>query len=537
MVALYRPGPMEHIPRFIRSKYGQEAVRYPHPALKDILEETYGIIVYQDQVLLIVQALAGYSLGHADIFRKAMGKKIPEVMQKEKKNFLNGAKEKGISEDQANEIFALIEPFAGYAFNKAHAVSYAMIAYQTAYIKANYPVEYMTALMNTYAANTDKIRSAIAECRRINISVLHPDINRSFSEFVIEKSDGKEAIRFGLTSIKNVGSSAIDSIVSARKEGDFKSIEDFCRRTDLHNVNKKVLESLIKAGAFDNLASRGGLLQVINQLVSLSQREQQLKESGQASMFDLWGSTAPVPLPDLAIGNIDAPLKEKLEWERDLLGIYFSEHPFASVASKLSNSTTALCGHINEELVGETVVTAGVVNSIRQLYTKDKRPFIIANLEDLEGNIEVTVWSEIYEQTKQLWQEGEILLLEGRVKMRDDRVTLNCLKVRQYDVENEILPDNSPNKAEVKSEVQISLKQRVTIVMKEDHYEERETVELLNRVMDILNQYPGENIARLVILNSEHTVNMELPPIRYCTELAKKISLILGNDCIKIEIV
>jgi DNA polymerase-3 subunit alpha len=218
MVALYRPGPMEHIPRFIKSKYGLEPVHYPHPALKDILEETYGIIVYQDQVLLIVQALAGYSLGQADIFRKAMGKKIPEVMQKERANFLNGARAKGISPELASEIFALIEPFAGYAFNKAHAVSYAMIAYQTAYIKANYPVEYMTALMNTYAGNADKIRTAIAECRRLNIPVLPPNINRSHEEFTIEELDGKTAIRFGLASIKNVGYNAIQSLLSSRQQ-------------------------------------------------------------------------------------------------------------------------------------------------------------------------------------------------------------------------------------------------------------------------------------------------------------------------------
>ena len=447
MVALYRPGPMEHIPRFIKSKYGLEPMHYPHPALKDILEETYGIIVYQDQVLLIVQALAGYSLGQADIFRKAMGKKIPEVMQKERNNFLNGARAKGISEELANEIFALIEPFAGYAFNKAHAVSYAMIAYQTAYIKANYPVEYMTALMNTYAGNADKIRSAIAECRRLNIPVLSPNINRSHEEFTIEKLDSKMAIRFGLTSIKNVGSAAIQSLLSSRQqEGDFKSIDDFCRRADLHNVNRKVLESLIKAGAFDTLAPRGALLIAVPQIISLSQREQQLKSSGQSSMFDLWGTNVTTPLPSLEIGSSDAPLKEKLEWERELLGVYFSEHPFASVASKLSNATTALCGQINEERVGETVVIAGVVTSIRQLYTKDKRPFLITTMEDLDGNIEVTVWSDTYEQSKHLWQEGEILLVEGKVRLRDDRVTLNCQRVRLYQ------DDGEPQQPEIKGE-------------------------------------------------------------------------------------
>jgi DNA polymerase-3 subunit alpha len=532
MVALYRPGPMEHIPRFIRSKYGLEAVRYSHPALKDILEETYGIIVYQDQVLLIVQALAGYSLGQADVFRKAMGKKIPEVMQKERNNFINGAKANGISEEVANEIFALIEPFAGYAFNKAHAVSYAMIAYETAYIKANFPVEYMTALMNTYAGNVDKIRSAIAECRRINIPVLPPDINRSNSEFIIEKQNCKMAIRFSLTSIKNVGSAAIEAVISIRSQkGDFKSIEDFCRRADLHNVNRKVLESLIKAGAFDCLAPRGSLLQVINQLISLSQREQQLKESGQASMFDLWGSSVTTPLPTLALDNLDAPLKEKLEWERALLGVYFSEHPFAAIASKISSATTALCGQVNEEMVGETVVTAGVVNSIRQLSTKDKRPFIIANLEDLEGSVEITVWSDIYEQTKHLWQEGEILLVEGKVKLRDERITINCYKVRRYQTSTE--PEVA--KPGATKDTKLPKRHKLTLTLKEDHYEGKETEELTDKVMDILTLYPGEDSVHLVIINSEHIFNMELPTTRYCTELAQKVTSVLGNGGLKVE--
>ncbi len=549
MVALYRPGPMEHIPRFIKSKYGVEPVRYPHPALKDILEETYGIIVYQDQVLLIVQALAGYSLGQADIFRKAMGKKIPEVMQKERANFINGAKAKGLSEELASEIFALIEPFAGYAFNKAHAVSYAMIAYQTAYIKANYPVEYMTALMNTYTGNADKIRSAIAECRRLNISVMPPDINKSQAAFTIEKLDGKMAIRFSLTAIKNVGHAAIELILSARRqEGDFKSIDDLCRRADLHNVNRKVLESLIKAGAFDSMAPRGALLQVIGQIISLSQREQQLKQSGQASMFDILGANVATPLPALEIGNVDAPLKEKLEWERELLGVYFSEHPFAAVASRLSHAITALCGQINEEMAGQTVITAGMITSIRQLYTKDNRPFIITNMEDIDGTIEVTVWSETYEQTKNLWQEGEILLVEGKVKLRDDKPTLNCQRVRQYQAGSELQQPQQPEPVLTPSPAPIPTPvartnhvnkppapHKVIITIEEDDNGDDENVSLLHQVMDALSHYPGEDAVHLVIANSDKAVNLELPPASYCPELARKITAILGNHCLRLE--
>ncbi|MEE9203266.1 MAG: DNA polymerase III subunit alpha, partial [Dehalococcoidia bacterium] len=273
LVALYRPGPMEHIPTFIRAKHGLEPVRYPDPTLQDILEETYGVIVYQDQVLLIVQALAGYTLGEADIFRKAMGKKIPEVMRQERQSFLRGAKKKGFPQGVAAEVFQLIEPFAGYAFNKAHSVSYALIAYQTAYCKANYPVEYMTAMLNTNLDNQAKVGSAVTECQRMEIKVLPPDVRRSGVEFSIEEG----GIRFGLAAVKNVGVSAVEPIVQARGEGDeFTSVEDFCQRVDLRQVNKRALESLIKVGALDGLGHRLGLLHSLDRIMALSQEQQRL---------------------------------------------------------------------------------------------------------------------------------------------------------------------------------------------------------------------------------------------------------------------
>jgi len=273
MIALYRPGPLEHIPTFIKAKHGIEPIRYPHPTLAGILEETYGVIVYQEQVLFIVQTLAGYSLGQADIFRKAMGKKVPEVMKKEKRHFIAGAKKNEFSAEVAGEIFALIEPFAGYAFNKAHAVSYALIAYQTAYLKANYPTEYMTAFLVTNSGQSEKVANAVAECRRLGIAVLPPDINRSQASFSIEKDgrDNAPAIRFGLTGIKNVGLGAIEPIIAERdKEGGFKSVEDLCHRCDLHGVNRRVMESLIQVGALDCLGDRGTLLHNANRILCLT---------------------------------------------------------------------------------------------------------------------------------------------------------------------------------------------------------------------------------------------------------------------------
>ncbi|MCK4963449.1 MAG: DNA polymerase III subunit alpha, partial [Dehalococcoidia bacterium] len=301
MIALYRPGPMQHIPVFIKAKHGLEKIQYPHPALSQILEETYGVIIYQDQVLLIVQAFAGYSLGEADIFRKAMGKKISKVMKQERKNFIAGATERGFSEELAREVFELIEPFAGYAFNKAHSVSYAMIAYHTAYFKANYPAEFMSALLNIDIGQPEKIHAAVSDCNRLGIPILPPDINKSEATFVIEPQNGKEGIRFGLGAIKNVGFGAIEPLIAARADGEFESIADFCRRADLGALNKRALESLIKVGALDALGNRGALLASIDRILSLAQREKQLRETGQATMFDLWGESVPVPLPDLEL--------------------------------------------------------------------------------------------------------------------------------------------------------------------------------------------------------------------------------------------
>ena len=298
MIALYRPGPMEHIDTFIDAKHGRAPIRYPHPTMKDILEETYGVIVYQDQVLLIAQAFAGYSLGEADVVRKAMGKKNPEVMQKEKEKFLQGATGKGFTQELAEEVFQLIEPFAGYAFNKAHSVSYAMIAYWTAYFKANYPEEYMAAVMNAHAGQTDKIATDVSECLRLGIPVMLPDVNRSEPHFSIEeREDGRSAIRFGLATVKNVGGMAVAPLVEERKlNGPYTSVEDLCRRADMAGLNRRSLESLIKVGAFDGLGSRGSLLDNVERITSEAQREAQLKVSGQSSMFELMGGVASAPI-------------------------------------------------------------------------------------------------------------------------------------------------------------------------------------------------------------------------------------------------
>ena len=544
MVALYRPGPMEHIPTFIKAKHGLEPIRYPHPALTGILEETYGVIVYQDQVLFIVQALAGYSLGQADIFRKAMGKKIPQVMQKERRNFITGAKKNGFSAEVAGEVFALIEPFAGYAFNKAHSVSYALIAYQTAYLKANYPAEYITAFLITHAGQLEKVASAVAECRRLGINVLPPDINRSQASFSIEKGeDSTPAIRFGLAAIKNVGMGAIEPIIAEQsKGGEFKSIEDLCRRANLRGVNKRVMESLIKVGALDSLGSRGTLLQSVDRILSLAQREQRLRESGQSTMFDLWGEAMPVPLSSLELEAADIPTREKLAWEKELMGVYLSEHPFSSFANKIDSGT--LCGQIDAELAGQTVSVAGMVASVRYLFTKDGRPFASAVLEDLDGRVEVMVWTKVYENTRDLWQEGNILLVEGKVRLRDDRVQLNCDRVHHY----------QPEAAEVEAAVTVELgeipvgaeeaiantapteSRRLVITISQTSDEARD-ITCLDRLLDILRDFPGQDEVSLRVTSEEKVINLKLSDIytNYCPELHQRLVELVGEDGLKVE--
>jgi len=543
MVALYRPGPMEHIPTFIAAKHGRQPIRYPHPTLASILEETYGVIVYQDQVLFIVQAFAGYSLGQADIFRKAMGKKIPEVMKQERQRFIDGAKKNGFSTEVATQVFNLIEPFAGYAFNKAHSFSYALIAYQTAYLKANYPAEYMTAFLIIQAGQLEKVASAVAECRRLGITVLSPDVNRSQVTFAIEKDEGVPAIRFGLAAIKNVGPGAVEPIVAERvKGGDFKSIEDLCRRCDLRGVNRRVIESLIKAGVFDSLGSRGTLLNNINRILSLSQREQRLRESGQSTMFDLWGEETPVPLPGLDMVPADISDREKSIWEKELMGVSFSEQPFSPVAS-VAGAETTFCGQVDAELNGQSIVVAGRVISVRQLFTRDGKPFASAILEDLSGQLEVMVWPKVYAEGNDLWQEGNELVISGKVRLREDRVQLSCEEVpRRYQppVQGEEVVTTKTVGAPVATEkITISPppteSHRLVIILHQTSDKEADTAKL-RKLKAALKDFPGQDEVKLRVTNEEKITNLKFPLYtQYCLELHQRLAELVGEEGIKVE--
>jgi len=546
MVALFRPGPMQHIPTYIRAKHGLEAIRYPHPDLADVLDETYGVIVYQDQVLLIAQKFAGYALGEADVMRKAMGKKIAAVMRAERERFLAGAKTNGYRQAQAEQIFNLIEPFAGYAFNKAHAVSYARIAYQTAYLKANFPPEYMTAVLmlaeHHGAGGAQRVAEATGECARLGIRVLPPDVNRSAVKFSLEsQDDGGEAIRFGLANIKNVGVGIVEGIIAARDEGGpFASIEDFCQRVSFRQLNKRALECMIKAGALDGLGDRGTLLANLDRLMNLAQSAQKLRESGQATLFDVFQETA--PSATLALQEAEVPRAQQLAWEKELLGVYVSEHPFTRAAAALGPRVTAMCSEVSEEMNGREVIIAGSVTHIRQILTRAGRPFLAVEMEDLTGAVEVTVWPDVYDQTRDLWTEGSILLLTVRVRTRNDRLQVSVEKAVAY--EEGADPDPEPvggfnGPIEAPRPVRVSRspapraknngprEMRITLRESEDADSDHER---LRAVMSALQEFEGEDHVRLTIRQQDgDEVELELPRARACGELSARLGSVLGD--------
>ena len=430
MVALYRPGPMEHIDRYIRAKHGEEEIRYPHPSVQEFLEETYGVIVYQDQVLLIVQRFAGYTLGEADAFRKAMGKKVAAIMAEEKEVFLSGSLERGYTQAEADEMFQLIEPFAGYAFNKAHAVSYALIAYWTAYFKANYPVEYMTAVLNQRLGNTERMAATIGECHRMKIEVRPPDVNHSDVPFIIEgQRGGAQAIRFGLGAIKGVGEAAIAAVVESRGAEPFASVEDLCRRMDMKGINKRIMESLIKAGALDALEpSRGALLAGLDRIMGLANQEAKRRESGQTTMFDLFGESVDAPMPELQLpATADAGKQEKAGWEHELMGVTFTETSFAQMLAGVDPGTAIISVQdLETEQANTRVDLVGQVASVRHFSTKTGSSSAAVELRLMDGATEVVAFGAAYTDNQDLWREGNFLRVNGRVRMRGDQQSVVC---------------------------------------------------------------------------------------------------------------
>jgi DNA polymerase III subunit alpha len=417
--ALYRPGPMAMIDDVVKRRHGQTRVTYDHPLLEPILSETYGVMVYQEQVMQIASALAGYTLGEADILRKAMGKKKADVMATQKGKFLKGCADRSVPEKKATKIWDYMEQFAGYGFNKSHSAAYAWLAYQTAYLKANYPAFFMAALLTSERANTDKMVLYIGECRAMGIDVMPPDANQSDIYFTVV--DGH--IRFGLAAIKNVGEGAVEAILAARSaDGPFKSMFEFCERVDLRAVNRRVVESFIKSGSFDSLdRRRASLLAGLDRAMEAGQKQQRDREQGQASLLGMLGGAepgaprTPARLPDVA----DWPEGERLAYEKESLGFFITGHPLERHKAELSQWCNATVGSL--AALGEKEATiGGIVTGLRLLKTKKGDRMATFVLEDLEGGVEVLVFPEAYKKAAARLSDDVIVLVKGRAEALDE---------------------------------------------------------------------------------------------------------------------
>jgi DNA polymerase-3 subunit alpha len=421
MVALFRPGPMDFIPTYIARMHGKEPVSYAHPKLESIFAETYGIPVYQEQLMFAVMQVAGYSASEADDLRKAIAKKIESKLQKHRKKFIEGAVKQGIAEKTAGDIFSDWENFARYGFNKAHAADYGLIAVQTAYLKVHYPVEYMTALLSVSQGDTDKVAFYISDCRRMGMQVLAPDINTSVWDFAVEdRPDAEPAIRFGLGAVKNVGKGAIDAIIAGRRAKPFEGLGDLAHRVDLRLVGKRPLECLVKAGALDAFGDRHSLLAVVDQVVATSAAHFAAEEAGQLTMFAAGsGMEQPITLPPAADANDEGLRRERLNWERELIGLYVSDHPLSKMTADLSQVVTHFSSELGVAAPEERVRVAGLVQNFRSFQTKRGKDMAFVTIEDPQGLIDLVVFPETWKRFGNLVQLDKLIIAEGKLDAQD----------------------------------------------------------------------------------------------------------------------
>lgn len=422
IVALGRPGPMVMTGDFVRGKHCHDTVKYPHPALEKILEPTYGVMLYQEQVMQAASELAGFSLGEADMLRRAMGKKKPEVIAGLRDRFMEGALGRGVSERAAQEVFSLIERFAGYGFNKSHSAAYALISYRTAYLRCHYFPEFMASTLTSVMGSSERVAMYIDVCRAAGVDVLPPDVNESFKGFTVSGN----TIRFGLGAIKNVGEGAAESIISARKSGGpFVSFVDFCNRVDMTAVNRKALESLIRCGAFSEFGKRRALLAIMDQVCDQSAVRQRHQESGQASFFDLFEEpsgfgTADIPLPDVP----DFSESQILAMEKELLGLYISGHPLASVAEAIRKVATMSVRDLSNAEDGAYATLAGVIIGRKQIIARTGQPMAFVQIEDLTGQVEVVVFPRTYQECADILARDAIVVVKGRVDVKEEGIKI-----------------------------------------------------------------------------------------------------------------
>ena len=423
VVALYRPGPMENIPTFIKAKHGEAQVRYPHPDLKPILEDTYCVIVYQEQIMQIASTMAGFSLGQSDLLRRAVGKKKREILDEQRAIFVQGCLQKGYAEHLAHEVYDLIVRFANYGFNRAHAAAYAVLAYQTCYLKANHPAAYMAALLTSVMMSSAKVAQYVDDCRRMGIEVLPPDINKSSYRFTVE--NGK--IRFGLLAIKNVGLSGIQALIRTRREKPFASLADFCERVDARACNKKAIESLIRAGSFDDMhGNRKAMLLSLEETTEQGRLRQKEQEDNQLNLFGLMEEGKPTQerqpftLPSVP----DYPARDRLEMEKELLGLYLTGSPLTPYRRQIARVADRRISELADTPDGTQVAVAGMVRTSKAISTKKGARMAFLEIEDTTGFIEVVLFPEPFKRCGELAQSDTVVAVRGRLQRRDDEVKL-----------------------------------------------------------------------------------------------------------------
>ncbi|MDH4208071.1 MAG: DNA polymerase III subunit alpha, partial [Anaerolineae bacterium] len=508
-LALYRPGPMEYIGEFIKRRHGEAPIEYLIRELEPILDETYGVIVYQEQIIRIARELAGFTTSEADMFRHAIGKKKAAELEAQRHKLVSGLVANGIAEDKAEEIFGMIEYFARYGFNKAHAAAYSVITCQTAYLKAHYPVEFITASLTVDKDDSERVALEVADCRRMDLPVLPPSVNHGGLDFTIEEvgSDGNDgeglglAIRFGLGAVKNVGRGPVEGVLRGRGEQPFADLGDFCKRVDLREVNRRALDSLIRCGALDDFGPRGQLLNSIDTMMAVSQRAHHAEEIGQLGLFDL--GKEPVLALELAEGP-EIPRRRQLAWEKELLGLYVSEHPLQQMAPGLGKYTTAICGQIDKSLDKQTVIVAGIVSTIRRITTKKDQLMAFAELEDLNGSTEIVVFPDAYEKTRELWKPDNILMVRGRVQFRENDAKIICESAVDYhewviesrEEEEEATPPRT------RHQLHVSVPRTGN---------KNEDVRLLSEVHALLTSQPGEDVFDLYVRRDDRLVQLIFP--------------------------
>jgi len=499
ILALYRPGPLGSgmIEDFINRKHGKVKIEYPHPALEPILRETYGVIVYQEQVMRIAAELAGFTLGEADILRRAMGKKQPEVMKEQRTKFVEGALRRGCSKEKAEEIFDLIEYFAGYGFNKSHSAAYALISYQTAYLKAHYPTEYLAACLTSVANDNEKVAKFIGECKKLGIQVLLPDINESLANFTVV---GKNKIRFGLSAIKNVGSSAVEEILTRRKEGKFSNIFDFVERVDSRVINKRVLESLVEAGAFDELhPNRAQLLASLEDISLLSRRKKSKKK--QKSLFGEENNNG----ENFSLREAEElPREELLRMEKEMLGLYISDNPLnVGFASSVATVPLGQISNLKQEV---KVRIRGIVNKSKKITTKNGGDMYFVTLEDETGSVEVVFFPKLAQQLEEHLSRKQVIWIIGKVDLQDNG---------EYKIIAEELIDIEEKKNLSTVHIEIP--------------EEKDTLKTVYFLKDYLRRFPGSFPVVLHLRGEKESWAVELGE-SFCIDWNEKVENLIKDS-------